>query len=485
MLGTPAGKADYLERIFSQSRTAAATLVLRYGLAFAFNIIGSVIIARIMGPRFWGIYAVSYFIYTSYAFLSLGVWGYLIQQQHEPDPLMVRVGFLSQYVISLTWSALISLAIAPWLQSRFPGPELTPMVVGAIIGGCFASWRWLAVSLAERRLDYRTVAIVEVLEVAVFNVVATLAVVSGAAIVGVMVANIARGLVPAVYALTILRLSPLPGWNWNVFRQTWRFGSKFLGLTVLQWLPVNAGPIAAGIVIGAEGLGYLQLAYRVLEYPRVLVTMMFRIFMSVFSRLQEDRDAFIIAAQSAMTLVVELAVPSIVIIASLSGWWLPQVFGRAWSSVPGVLMVLALPFVLSSVMIVLATALSASGRVEHALRPQLVMHTLFWPLVYLLSRKLGLFGLPIAEWTVLVGLTVLFSRLRAAGVNIATGALAVRVIIATAVGVLVWMLIRGGYWPIAILLAALFAAVWVWQSTSLRRLLHARTAIVSSLLGRS
>lgn len=418
----------------------AGFFLVRYGVGFILNFSGSVVVARLLGPRFWGLYAISYFILTLHTLISLGVWGYLVRSPREPGPKEIQTCFTLQHVIGALGALLTIFVVAPSLSRYFGDEALTPLVRGAGVGGYFYCWRWTALALAERRMDYRKPAAAELLDIFVFNLCAVAGVFLGHGVWGLTLGNALRGATSALYShFTISRRVGL-GWDLGALRGIARFAPAYLAFTLLQWLPVHAGPVLVGFLVNAQALGYVQLAYRILEYPRVLVTLTFRVGMSAYSKLQDQPLALNDLVQRSLNLLYWLIAPTIALMAALSPWWVPAVYGRAWLPMVDVMFLLAVPFMVTAGYTVLATALSAKGDVKEAALFQAAYNALYWLAAFVLIPKLKHLGLPAAEWAALAAGGILLWEYRRRCAPLSPKGIAVKLAICSAALALAWRL---------------------------------------------
>ncbi len=390
-------------------------LLFRYGVGFGANLLGSIVLINVLGAEVWGGYAISFLLLNSFMFLSFGVWGYLVQRPVPLTPADLNGCLLIQHGALLTWTAVILLWLEPWLGLRFAGSHLRPMVYGATIGGYFYCWRWFLLGLAERKLDYRTVALAGVSDAVTFNTVAIVGALLGHGVGGIAVGNVARGLVGAGVAFQ--RTRPSLGWktDWPSVRRIVRFGVPFFAFSTLQALPANLAPTFAGLFLGsAATLGLIWQAYRLLEYPKVLVTIAFRISMSSYSRLQETGGPFRAAAMRGLSLLFHLIGLAIVVMAALAPLWVPFLYGPEWKETARLMGFLAVPFVVTGCYLFLAVVLCARGHSTDGALFQGIYNAVYWSSAAVFIPRLRALGLPAAEWLALLcgGVLLLLCRRR-------------------------------------------------------------------------
>jgi len=386
----------------------ALVLILRYGLNFIFNFAGSVIIIRKLGPEVWGQYALTYFILLTFVFLTYGIWGYIIQRPETPTKEL-KTCFSVQQFLSVTWALVILLLISPWLAPHFGGEQVGILIASSVIGGYFYSWRWLLSAWQERKMDYVGVGASEVLDAVVFNIIAVIFALAGHGLTGIALGNVLRGLLCAVYLYFRARPPLGFGLDRTALRELWKFAFPFTVYGALQGLQSQALTVVAGYFLGPAALGFVNLAYRFMEYPRVLVTLFIRISMSYYSRLADNRDLFLKEANQGFQILFLVLGLAITGISGLALFWVPLVYGPEWKLSATIMMIIGVPFIINGCMSFFSTVLSTRGKVTQVAFVQVIYNLVYLVSAFILIPRLKDMGLPASEWIALpFGLALLY-----------------------------------------------------------------------------
>jgi len=387
-------------RIKQKAGQGVFILVLRYGLCFLLNFGGSVLLVRILGAKVWGQYALSFFVFTSFIFVTQGLWGYIIQRP-EPPQKQLGMCFLIQQALSLVWGIVVLVGLNPLIVRRFGGEGVGLMVAGAVLGGYFYSWRWLLSAWQERKMDYVGVGASEVLDALVFNLTAVAFALAGWGVWGIAIGNAARGLVSAIYMLFRSRLRIEFVWKWQYLREIFSFGLPFMMYTSLQWLPTQALPVMVGFFLGPAALGYVNIAYKFMEYPRVLVALVTRVSFNYFSRLASDTELFRQEAFKSFEVLFFLLGLAITVLAGSGLVWLPVIYGKDFRLSAVIMALVSIPFFVNGCLTFFAASHSARGRVKEVALVQVGYNAVFWASALVLIPRLKDWGLPAGEWIAL------------------------------------------------------------------------------------
>lgn len=446
------------DHFIGSAHAGAKKLFLRYGVGFLINIIGTVVIVRTGGPELWGSFSVSQLILTVFALLSHGCWGYLIQDPVTPDRNTVGNCYSLQTMLSVAWSVLV-LAFLPFLADRLSSQTLIPLVLSALCGGFFYGWRYVVCGLSERDLKYSVSTVSELTDIIVFNGIAVICALAGRPLEGLIAGNLLRGTISTFAALRTSSQRLFFSLDKNILIRIWKFSIPYTSFIALQWLPIYAGPVVAGSMLGIRELGVLQLAYKTMEYPRVLVTIAFRLSMSIFSR----SDRADLALQDKLNTILKFLyfalLPAMFLLVALSPLWIPMVYGNAWIEMSGVMIIIVYPYLIMAMMMIMSSLMSAQGNSKAPFIFYGIYNFLYWPALYICSRSFGFYGLPITEWIALTAVLILMRQVRASGIG-------TRLIISYS----------------ALLLAASAATLLAWSIAKHRTLTEALIAVIIMLI---
>lgn len=280
--GLNAGAAPSLtaETVKHRALHGVLVLVTRGIAARAIGFVAGLVLARLLTPRDFGIVAFGMAVLTFGTFIAdAGLGAGFIRREEAPSE--VELGTLLGVQLAITLAVVaVTAAVAP----LFGSPGLITVVMVASLP--FVALRMPGVILIERALDYRRLAVVELLEVLVYFAAAVVGVLVGLGVWALAVAPLARSVFAAVMMLTLVRDSRVrPRVSLGPARQLLGFGAQFQAVGVVGLVRdqgLNVGVVA---IAGTTTLGLWVLAFKILQAPLLVFESLWKISYPAMSRL--------------------------------------------------------------------------------------------------------------------------------------------------------------------------------------------------------
>lgn len=324
---------DGLKQRLLLERAARGVLALgaRQVLVQGLNIGGGILLARLLTPREFGLFAILTFVRSFFnAFGDVGLAGSLIRQPATPTRDDYRTVFSAQLVIVASISGLLAV-FAPSLASAY-GLSAGDAVLFRLLALSFLATSFMVIPQVglERDLEFGKLAVIEVAQALVFNLVAVGLAWQGYGAISFALAMFGRALVGAVLAYIV---NPWRiGWGWNaaILREHLNFGLPYQGSKFVSLVKDSITPVLVGMLLGPADVGYLNWANTVAAYSVLAIFIFERVYLPAFSRLQDDLPALgalfekVIWATNALT--APIAMTTLVLIQPITR----IVFGDKW-----------------------------------------------------------------------------------------------------------------------------------------------------------
>lgn len=305
-----------------------------------------ILLARLLTPaEFGSAVAATLVVGISVLVGQLGVSAALVQRRDLTDQ-DVSASFYFSVALSCVLGAVL-LLLAPVLNPLVGLPadsQLLPLLCASLpLAGCAA----VSMGLLQRRLQFRTLAGVEVTAYAVGTLGLTVLLAAlGVGAASVIWGQVAYSALTAVLFTAAARpaLRPVaPRVAWRSLRSLLRFGAGYSLSQVGNWLAQNADNLVVANALGPAPLGIYSRAYRLLVQPANLVgNAVDRALFPAMAQVRDDgvrlRSAYVRAA----SLVALVIAPTSVLILLLAPEIVQVLLGEDWAAVVVPLQVFAL-----------------------------------------------------------------------------------------------------------------------------------------------
>jgi PST family polysaccharide transporter len=378
-------------------------LVLRQLVGVGMAVGGVTLLARWIGPVSYGTYAAAaaLFLYAA-GVAQAGIGTYLIRLPRS----------LAEAELDAAFTLLVALSVVG-----------TGLTIGLAVMGSI----WVAVLLMlpvqsaslvplaklERALDYRSVARIELAGQLSLYVVALPAAFLGAAVWAPVAGWWAQQIVAAALAFLMARYRPRLAVDGAAWRGALAYGIGFAGAGWLWQLRALVPPLVLGRWAGAEAVGVVALALRLVDALAFVKTAAWRLAIASMAKLAHDPAALRraighgtavqVVALSAAFLGFELVAPFLV----------GTLFGDGWSGIIIIFPFVATAWLANAAFSMNAAALHVLGRNRDAGTFNAVHVALLASAAFVLVPHFGLIGYGFAELVAIAAYAVLWQRLAA------------------------------------------------------------------------
>lgn len=325
---------------------------------------GTVVLARLLTPRDFGVVAIGTAVVMVVALLSDGGLGAALIRRAEPPTMRELEALTALQLAGTIGLALVFAVIA------VPLGEIAGVVALMTASMPIVALQFPGRIVLERELSYRPLAAVEIAQVLTFYVSAVPLVLAGLGVWGLASATITMRITGAI---VMARVSPVgvvrPRFAWRDIRSLLGFGVRFQAVNA-TWL-VRDLLLSTGIaaLAGPATLGLWTLAKRLLEVPMLVYESLLRVSFPTMSQLvaaREDTPQLIERAAGIAIVANGLILTGLA--ASAPGL-VPGLFGEDWHAasyaVPGACLGLAIS---GSVVVATQSYLYAVGDASLPLR---------------------------------------------------------------------------------------------------------------------
>lgn len=310
----------------------SSILAIRQTFGLGIGVVGSVLMARLIGADGYGVYVAAAGLTIFFANLGkLGTSYYLIAQTEEPSRRLYDYAFTFMLIVGVLVTALL-LASTPALglwygDSQFLGPLFV-----TIPATLFVITAEPARAILERKLSYREIANVEMAGEITYLALSVSLALLGFGFWGPAIGFLVGRSGAAMWMIKLSGYRPRLGFSPAVYKELLRYGSKISLSQTVGSINTIVIPLIIGRYAGPSGVAYINIANKAVDLCLFANTVAGRISFVTFSRLQSEPSRLRLALTQAMKLEV-LACGLPLVLASVLGMYpFLVLFGQDWRS---------------------------------------------------------------------------------------------------------------------------------------------------------
>jgi O-antigen/teichoic acid export membrane protein len=288
--------------------------------------VGTAVTARLLTPYDFGLVAFGTVVVTFGMFLSDGGVGTALIRRPEP-PKKSELQALVAFQLGLDVLVVVGVGLA-MLPFGLLG-QVTTLIVLSLPLGAFRAPSYI---VYERRLNYRPMAVVEIVETSVYYLWAIATIAIGWGVWALATGFLVRALVGLTLLLAFLpegRVAPVP--SWAKVRTLLGFGFRYQAVGLLAMLRDQGVNIAVATFGGVAALGLWSVAWRILQIPYSFFVALWRVSFPGMSRLVAAKEDMGNTIERVIALV---AIGTGVLVAPLAASafpWIHVLIGAKWT----------------------------------------------------------------------------------------------------------------------------------------------------------
>jgi len=388
------------------------------GALRVFDLAGSFVILWLLTAEQMGLASLAWTVAVIIeSFNGLGV-GVALVQAEQLDELETDSLFWFSSVVGLLLSLGVAL-LSPSIAQAFGRAPYWPMLAVASSRLAFMSVALVPMQLLLRRLEFKSLAVVQTLAAGLGAITKIALLLSGAAAWALVIAHAAEGLFTLLAVYLVAPFWPKLRFSAQRTRHFLRFGAKASAATILYQSYRNLDFVIVGKAFGVATLGAYRIAFDVATVPALAVLdVVNRTAFPIYSRIGLGHPAALKRLFLSMTMRLALVSgPLAVLLMSFAPEILTLVSGSRWLAAGPMIMVLCWAAFLRTLTQSIPQLFHAAGRPDLAAYDSLLTLPCFlgsgWLLVTLFGSVLGANAVSLA-WiaTYLVTLTVLYFMTR-------------------------------------------------------------------------
>jgi O-antigen/teichoic acid export membrane protein len=363
----------------------SAWLALSYGGSQVVSLGATAVLARLIAPAAFGLVALASIVTVALGMLQeSGLTLAVIHRRTDVESAAASAFVFMVALGAVLYGAAVGLSpVAAW---AFHQPRLTTIMPVLMILLPLRALGNIPGALIERSIAFGARARGELAGVFVQAAVSIPLAALGFGVWSLVFGQLANQAVQTVVFWLLAPFRPQPRLaDWKMLRELGRFGRHVTAGNLVGLVDGNLDTIAAGRLVGAAGVGYYSLAWRLCNLPATgLAYIVGRVMFPAYATLQDDLETFRETFLTNLRRVALVSLPTGLVILFAAHPIVVGVFGAEWEPAVTPLRILAVFGIVRSFAGATGAVFQAAGR------PQLVFQISLW---HLLVLAIGLVAL--------------------------------------------------------------------------------------------
>ncbi|MFA5532654.1 MAG: oligosaccharide flippase family protein [Candidatus Shapirobacteria bacterium] len=374
----------------------------------AISVLGFFILTILLGTGEVGLFAiVSESVGILGYFSDIGLAAALIQKKDQIKKSELQTTFVIQQILVFLCLVTIAIVFSRIVHVKNYGSKEIWIFISLCFSFFVASLKTIPSVLLERRLDFKVISTIDIVENVSFYSVAVLFAFLGFGVYAYAVATFIRSLLGLIM---IYKKSPWPigfSFSKSAAKSLFKYGIPFQLNSFISVAKDRLSNLLVAGLLGREGFGILSWAQKGPRVPLSFMDAIMRITFPTFSRIQDHKEILKKSIEKSIFFIalfvfpavagIALIAPDIINIIPKYSKWLPAI-------IP--LYFYAGNVAIASITSPLTNAFNATGKILITTRFMIMWTVLTWILFPILTIKYGILGTSVA--TILVGASSVF-----------------------------------------------------------------------------
>lgn len=371
-------------------------LTIRRILSAFLSLIGTLFIARILGPEKYGVVSVSLGMYYFFSFIGrMGLHAYILRApelfKEDAEQILAFYCTVGLLFCSILWLG------AP-IAGLWSGNSEVPIALRYLIPAVWFDMLAVPSScMLQRNLEFGKYGLIYALAEVSNYIVSIIAVLLYQSYLGVVLGYIVQYVLFAVLAHFSHPIRLRFRWNWKTLAPACRYGFSFSSSNWISNLRSLTIPVFVSRFAGIEAAGVANIALRVAQKLLLLRAVIRNMSITVMAKLLDNHDSLKRALNKGMLYQVLCMGPICALFSGFSTWIIPTMFGDEWLLSAQIFPFIGFSIVVSALFDLQSAVLYASDHNREVIRFSIFNIGVIWLSCFLLLPVIGVWGYCFAE----------------------------------------------------------------------------------------
>ena len=343
------------------------------------------ILARLLTPNDFGLLAMTV-VFTGFmmVFCDFGLTAALIQrrkitEEHLSSSFWINV--LTGFILTL-----LLIFLTPIIANFYNESRLTLIISTLSLTFFISSFSIVQTALFTRKLDFKSLAIVEISAVLISGVIAVTLAFSGFGVWSLVWQQLIFVFVRVIFLWKLSNWKPKFLFKWQRFKELLGFSLNFTGFSFINYFSRNFDDLLIGKLFGSISLGFYNLAYQLLLFPLNNISQIIgRVMFPSLSVIQNNKDKVRCSYTKATRYIAIITFPLMIGLLVIAPQFIRVVFGLQWERSIFLVQVFALSGLIQSIGATVGWIYQSQGRTDIMFR-----WGLFSSIIVIIAFILGL-----------------------------------------------------------------------------------------------
>lgn len=355
----------------------------------------TIIIARLLGPSVFGLFALSVVIVGSFElFKSFGIDVALLRKDSDFKK-GANTAFIVIPVMCLLLYLILNL-IAPFLGRFINNDDFVP--VARLLGLTFviSSFSRIPTIILEKNMKFKEISLADFCGSLLFSLSALILSFFGFGIWSLVLAYLGKMVTYSIIVWSFTRWKPSFEFDWGVFKDLYCFG-KFVFLNqVVMFSRANLDNFLVGKLLGTMLLGYYGIAFNISNFTSdYFSSKVSRVLYPAYTRMKNEGDNFKAAFLKTFKYLCMIVLPIGIYLFLVGKHMIITLYGDKWIGAVEVLKILAWAGIFNALPASNTAVFLASGRPKFELFTAILQVALFLVFITPMAKMFGISGVAV------------------------------------------------------------------------------------------
>lgn len=359
-----------------------------------------IILARILHPSDFGLMGIALIVIN---FLNtirdFGLGSALIQKSEIDNKIIATSFYLN--ILGSGLLCIIVVLLAPMLASILSNEnemhiKLIDIIRVLAITFFISSSSLIQQSILEKKLFFKTLAIIEIVSVLAGSISGIIFAINGG---GVWSLVIQHSVFIIFLAVGIIINAGFPDYNLfqiNSVRSIYKYSLNLLGFNIVNYITRNVDYFLIGKFLGSTELGIYSLAYRIMLYPIQNITnIISRVMLPIYSRIKNDLMEYRFIYKNVTFIIASITFPLMFGLMVLSKEFILLFLGNKWQMVAVLLLFISPIGAIQSITTTTGSIFQSMGKTNIMFKWGLISSIIF-SIAFVVGLNWGLEGIAAA-----------------------------------------------------------------------------------------